>query len=491
MTVYTLNLRVFWSLVACLLATLLLLYISSPPDGTESGPDGCREQSLWLAWLTKLLLALVIFALLLGYCSSRGRSSGRRSHEAPVRALSSKRELLEDFYERHVRLSPHVLGHSKAHVAKLVGELVKAGRPEVPPESSLAFRGDFVQIGSSYEEHKVGRPDCFDILVPLRLPRGFRLEPRSGCNPELEDPSLCVLETPRRSDWTRRHKAFTEAFLSLDATGTTYRLSPEAVLRWFYAAATRCLSAVRYPFEQRCSLGLSFSEDRVLLRLTPRADYVCCHISMVVRLVPALPLGDGAYWVAAGQRLSQGGGALWAAYLPRQEQKLLGWLKGRLPPGSCHLKCLQMAKAVRDLSGLALGSQGAIEWRAVLSSYSLKTAWLRLLLATPPEAWEERHLLERLEELLRSVRDGLQRRNLGHLFLGGDTGLLPDFLAVPKPIKSSTPSNLWAGFSPAALDLVAARLAYSWTHLHRLIRLGRPQRASQGGGVPCKHMDAE
>ncbi|KPP67591.1 inositol 1,4,5-trisphosphate receptor-interacting protein-like 2-like [Scleropages formosus] len=452
MTVYTLNLRVFWSLVACLLATLLLLYISSPPDGTESGPDGCREQSLWLAWLTKLLLALVIFALLLGYCSSRGRSSGRRSHEAPVRALSSKRELLEDFYERHVRLSPHVLGHSKAHVAKLVGELVKAGRPEVPPESSLAFRGDFVQIGSSYEEHKVGRPDCFDILVPLRLPRGFRLEPRSGCNPELEDPSLCVLETPRRSDWTRRHKAFTEAFLSLDATGTTYRLSPEAVLRWFYAAATRCLSAVRYPFEQRCSLGLSFSEDR---------------------------------------RLSQGGGALWAAYLPRQEQKLLGWLKGRLPPGSCHLKCLQMAKAVRDLSGLALGSQGAIEWRAVLSSYSLKTAWLRLLLATPPEAWEERHLLERLEELLRSVRDGLQRRNLGHLFLGGDTGLLPDFLAVPKPIKSSTPSNLWAGFSPAALDLVAARLAYSWTHLHRLIRLGRPQRASQGGGVPCKHMDAE
>ncbi|KAL4659051.1 inositol 1,4,5-trisphosphate receptor-interacting protein-like 2 [Arapaima gigas] len=488
MTTYTLNLKVFWSLAGCVLAALLLLFISSPPDGAESGPDGCRGQALWLAWLTKLALALAILALLLGFCSSRGRSSRRGSPESSARVASSKRELLEDFYKRHIRLSPHVLGHSKAHVAKLVGELVRAGRLEVPTESSLAFRGDFVQIGSSYEEHKVGHPDCFDILVPLRLPRGLRLEPRGGCGPGLEDASLCVLETPRRSEWTRKHKTFTEAFLSLDPSGTAYRLTPEAVLRWFYMAATRCLSTVRYPFERRCSLGLSLSEDRVLLQLTPRSDYVCCHISMVVRLVPALPLGDGAYWVAAGQSSP---GALWTAYLPRQEQKLLGWLKGRLPVSSCHLKCLQLAKALRDLSGSALGSQGAAEWRAVLSSYSLKTAWLRLLLATPSEAWEERHLLERLEDLLRSVRDCLHHRSLGHLFMGGDGSLLPDFLAVPKPIKSSAPSNLWAGFSPADLDLVAARLAYSWTHLHRLIRLGRPQRASQGGRVPCKHMDAE
>lgn len=84
------------------------------------------------------------------YCSTHPGGPQRVPLEAADGALKSgwsRREVLEDYYERWVRLSPHVLGHSKAHVAKLVGELVRAGRATGGiPDSSLAFRGDFLQV---------------------------------------------------------------------------------------------------------------------------------------------------------------------------------------------------------------------------------------------------------------------------------------------------------------------------------------------------------
>lgn len=210
---------------------------------------------------------------------------------------------------------------------------------------------------------------------------------------------------------------------------------------------------------------------------------------MGVRLIPALPLGDSAFLVTSpGAQHSED---LWTVYFPKQEQKLLGWLKAKLPASSCHLKCLQLFKEVRDLGGQTFDQKARAEWKGVLSSYALKTAWLRLLLSTPSEAWEDRHLMDRMEDLLRFLRDGLQTRSLCHLLLGGDNGLLPESVTLPKIVKETVPSNLWAEFSAETLDLVAARLSYSWAHLPRLIRLGRPQRMTLGRGVHCKHIDAE
>ncbi|XP_018972958.1 inositol 1,4,5-trisphosphate receptor-interacting protein-like 2 [Cyprinus carpio] len=491
MSVYTLNLRLFWPLVTCILTALLLLHQYIFIGAEEQGND-CADQGPGAVTLFKYILAFILCYFFIKYCSTQPGTARRGFHKVPeVHGKSgvSKRELLDDHYERHVRLSPHVLGHSKAHVAKLVSELVRVGRTDVPPESSLAFRGDFIQIGSSYEEHKVGSPDCFDILVPLRAPRGLKLE-AGICTDKPGGPPICTLNTPRRAEWTRRHKAFVDMFMHLHNTQSVYRMSPDSVQRWFYTATQRCLAAVRYPFEQRCSLSLSLSEEQqVLLRLTPRSDYVCCHISMGIRLIPAFPLGDGAFLVPSRQ--GQRGEDLWTVYFPRQEQRLLAWLKGRLPPNSCHLKCLQLLKEVRNLSGETLDQQSGAEWGGVLSSYALKTAWLRLLLSTPPESWEEGNLVDRLDDLLRSLRESLQSRALCHLLLGGVNGFLPDSVVLPKVIKETVPANLWAEFSDVTLDMVSARLAYSWNHLPRLIRLGRPQRSSLGRGVRCKYIDAE
>ncbi|XP_056309605.1 inositol 1,4,5-trisphosphate receptor-interacting protein-like 2 [Danio aesculapii] len=486
MSVYTLNLRFFWPLVTCILTALLLLhqYIFR---GLEDQGSDCANQGPGVVTLFKYILAFIMCYFFIRYCSSQPGSVRRGFHkvlEVHGKSGVSKRELLNEHYERHVRLSPHVLGHSKAHVAKLVSELVRVGRTDVPPESSLAFRGDFIQIGSSYEEHKVGSPDCFDILVPLRAPRGLKLE-AVACTDKHGGPPLCTLNTPRKAEWTRRHKSFTDTFLH--SSQNVYKMSPDSVQRWFYMATQRCLAAVRYPFDQRCSLSLSLSEEQqVLLRMTPRSDYVCCHISMGIRLIPAFPLSDGAFLVA-----SQQGKDFWTVYFPRQEQRLLTCLKGRLPFNSCHLKCLQLLKEICNLSGEVLDQQSGAEWGRVLSSYALKTAWIRLLLSTPPEAWDDCNLVERLDDLLRSLRDSLQSRALCHLLLGGVNGHLPDSVALPKLVKEMVPSNLWAEFSDVTLDMVSARLTYSWNHLPRLIRLGRPQRTSLGRGVRCKYVDAE
>ncbi|XP_051994708.1 inositol 1,4,5-trisphosphate receptor-interacting protein-like 2 [Xyrauchen texanus] len=491
MSVYTLNLKLFWPLVICILTALLLLHQFIFIGSEDQGND-CTDQGLAAVSLLKYILAFILCYFFIKYFSTQPISATggfQKPSELHSKSGVSKRELLDDHYEKHVRLSPHVLGHSKAHVAKLVSELVRVGRTDVPPESSLAFRGDSIQVGSSYEEHKVGSPDCFDILVPLRAPRGLKLE-TSICSDKHGGPPLCTLNTPRKAEWTRRHRSFTDTFMHLHNAQSAFRMSPNSVQRWFYTATQRCLATVRYPFEQRCSLSLSLSEEQqVLLHLTPRSDYVCCHISMGVRLIPALPLGDGAFLVASQH--AQRGEDLWTVYFPRQEQRLLAWLKGRLPSSSCHLKCLQLLKEVRNLSGETLDQQARAEWGGVLSSYALKTAWLRLLLSTPHEAWEECNLVDRLDDLLRSLRDSLQSRALSHLLLGGDNGLLPDSVALPKLMKETIPSNLWNEFSDVTLDMVSARLAYAWNHLPRLIRLGRPQRTSLGRGVHCKYIDTE
>lgn len=116
-----------------------------------------------------------------------------------------------------------------------------------------------------------------------------------------------------------------------------------------------------------------------------------------------------------------------------------------------------------------------------------------------------------MEELVCSLRDSLQNRALDHLFLGSDSSsILPDSVALPKLVKEAVGApvggpvegsggrlgglagNLWAGVDPASLDLVSGRLAYAWSHLHRLIRLGRPQRSSLGlgrtGNINCQHL---
>ncbi|NWX07850.1 IPIL2 protein, partial [Caloenas nicobarica] len=381
---------------------------------------------------------------------------------------------LENFHARQLRLSPHVLGHSKAHVGRVVAELVRAAKAQglQPGPLALSLRGDFVRIGSAYEQHKVRSPDCFDILVPLRLPPHLEPQPRSAEGLGPHGAFLCGLRA--RAGGPRRCRPFAEGFC-VELQGHSH-LSSGLVLRWFQGHLQRCLGAVRYRLQERCRISLSACPGRPpTLHIVPCSDYVCCHISMAVRLIPAIPLGDALYLTALppdGLRPPQGPQppeALWGLNASRQEQRLLSWLKEQAPASSCHLKCLQILKGLRDLRGQGLEEPFCSQWGRVLSSYVLKTALFSLLLQGPLEAWDERFLVERLEDLVLYLRGCLRKQVLMHFFLGNPS--LPEALALPRFLKEAAPVNLLAAFDGPTLDLAAFQLINTWIQAPHVIRM--------------------
>ncbi|NWI16753.1 IPIL2 protein, partial [Crypturellus soui] len=390
---------------------------------------------------------------------------------------------LELFYARQLRLSPHVLGHSKAHVGRVVGELVRAAKAQglQPGPLALSLRGDFVCIGSAYEQHKVRSPDCFDVLVPLRLPP--RLEPAVHCASAPGPPGafVCGLAAPA---WPRHYRAFAEAFCA-EPHGQRL-LSSALVLRWFQGHLQRCLGAVRYRLQERCRVRLAASPGQPpTLLLQPRSDHLCCHLSMAVRLIPAIPLGDSLYLTAPPEDPHAAcPEVLWGLNASRHEQRLLNWLKEQAPASSCHLKCLQILKGLRDLRGQRLAEPLCSQWGRVLSSYVLKTALFSLLLRGPWEAWDERFLVERLEELVLFLRDCLRKQVLMHLFLGNTA--LPEALALPRFLKEAAPVNLLAPFDGPTLDLAARLLLDTWNQAPRVMAACGSPRHRWWAPAPCR-----
>ncbi|OPJ87819.1 inositol 1,4,5-trisphosphate receptor interacting protein-like 2 [Patagioenas fasciata monilis] len=205
---------------------------------------------------------------------------------------------------------------------------------------------------------------------------------------------------------------------------------------------------------------------------------------MAVRLIPAIPLGDALYLTALppeGPRPPQGPQppeALWGLNASRQEQRLLSWLKEQAPASSCHLKCLQILKGLRDLRGQGLEEPFCSQWGRVLSSYVLKTALFSLLLQGPLEAWDERFLVERLEDLVLYLRGCLRKQVLMHFFLGNPS--LPEALALPRFLKEAAPVNLLAAFDGPTLDLAAFQLINTWIQAPHIIRMYSSPRLSPG-----------
>lgn len=501
---YTLNLRVFWPLVTGLCTALVCLYHvlrgsgdarAEPPDGPDGG----------------FPLLKVAALLLLGYILLRCRHAVRQrflpgSPRLGGHATFSPRHfreprlgiLLESYYEHEVRLSPHVLGHSKAHVSRIVGELVRAGRARGSPGPipggglALAFRGDFIQVGSAYEQHKIRRPDGFDVLVPLRLPPLVALEPQSlGTEPALAPAFrgcfVCALKAPPGASgghWLRDCKPFADGFC-VDVRGRRH-LSATLVLRWFQSHLQRSLATVRYSLEGRCRVSLTPGglEQPPTLHILPcRTDYGCCRLSMAVRLIPAVHLGDGVFLVApplapspVGPLSELPGGlradALWSVNTSRQEQKLLGLLQERAPPGACYLKYLQLLKALRDLGARGLDPMAAAQWGRILSSYVLKTALLAVLLRerAVEQGWDEVHLVRRLEELVQFLRGCLLgRQTLFHCVLGS-YGAAAEVGPLPKVLREAAPVDLLAAFDRHSRELAAARLLSTWRRLPQLLR---------------------
>ncbi|XP_051632901.1 inositol 1,4,5-trisphosphate receptor-interacting protein-like 2 [Manacus candei] len=484
-----LSVRGFWPLLTALCTALLCLYqaLRGGAAGEGAGDAAGTEEEAAGSGVPLLKgSALLLLGCLLARCCGAAGGGPRRGGARC--AAGARRGALERFHERQLRVSPHVLGHSKAHVGRVVAELVRAAKAQglQPGPLALSLRGDFVRIGSAYEQHKVRSPDCFDILVPLRLPP--HLEPQPRCAPGLGPRGAFVCGLRARDGWSRRCRPFAEGFC-VELQGRSH-LSSGLVLRWFQGHLQRCLGAVRYRLQERCRISLSACPGHPpTLHILPCSDYVCCHISMAVRLIPAIPLGDALYLTALPPQSPPGPPApeaLWGLNASRQEQRLLGWLKEQAPASSCHLKCLQILKGLRDLRGQGLEEPFCSQWGRVLSSYVLKTALFSVLLQGPLEAWDERFLVERLEDLVLYLRDCLRKQVLMDFFLGNTS--IPEAVALPRFLKEATPVNLLAAFDGPTLDLVAFQLISTWIQAPHIIRMYSNPRYLRPVPTPCRHI---
>ncbi|XP_031982242.1 inositol 1,4,5-trisphosphate receptor-interacting protein-like 2, partial [Corvus moneduloides] len=484
-----LRVRGFWPLLTALCTALFCLYqaLRGSAAGEGTGGHGDAEAAEAAGSGVPLLKgsALLLLGCLLARCCGAAGCGPRRG--GARWAAGARRGALERFHARQLRVSPHVLGHSKAHVGRVVAELVRAAKAQglQPGPLALSLRGDFVCIGSAYEQHKVRSPDCFDILVPLRLPP--HLEPQPRCADGLGPCGAFVCGLRARDGRTRRCRPFAEGFC-VELQGRSH-LSSGLVLRWFQGHLQRCLGAVRYRLQERCRVSLSACPGHPpTLHILPCSDYVCCHISMAVRLIPAIPLGDALYLTALppeGPHGSLAPEALWGLNASRQEQRLLGWLKEQAPASSCHLKCLQILKGLRDLRRHGLEEPFCSQWGRVLSSYVLKTALFSVLLQGPLEAWDERFLVERLEDLVLYLRDCLRKQVLMDFFLGNTS--IPEAVALPRFLKEAAPVNLLSAFDGPTLDLVAFQLLSTWMQAPHIIRMYSSPRYLRPVPAPCRH----
>ncbi|XP_006007767.1 inositol 1,4,5-trisphosphate receptor-interacting protein-like 2 [Latimeria chalumnae] len=484
MPVYSVNLKVFWPLVTCLCTAVLCLYHALWKGRGAS--EGCQEDGTSSFPLFKLSLVFLICYFFIKYCAGQDDRLLARAALRSDLQEQAKRSLLETYYQSRVRLSPHLLGHSKAHVAQIVSELIKVGRSE-PQEASLIFRGDYIQIGSAYEQHMIHSPDCFDILVPLKLPPNLRTEPLLGASLGLPGPgrgeAICRLEAPRKSEWGKGLKSFGACFCTEGQKKRHHRhLSPALVLKWFHLKMQRCLSVIKYRFEERCLISLSVVEDRLILNILPRSDYICCHIFLAVRLIPAIHIGDSIFlvaqpWTRTDPHPSPRSEAVWAVNFSKLEQKFLSWVKAQAPANSCHLKCLQILKALRDAKCQDFNKNFSAKWNVALSSYALKTALFYLLLKGPLEAWDGKFLMERLEEFVRFLVESFQNQVLMHFFLGNSKP--PESLSVPKLIKEACPVNLLAHFDTPILELVSLQLLSAWAHVHKVLKVDNQKSVSK------------
>ncbi|XP_044160066.1 inositol 1,4,5-trisphosphate receptor-interacting protein-like 2 [Bufo gargarizans] len=492
MTAYSLNLKVFWLLVIILLTGVCCMFLALRRSSHEDD-GGCQEQSLSsLQLLFKLGLVILVCYVVFRCCNyPQPKDHHLNFHHRQQQQL--RRNLLETFYEQHIKLSPHVLGHSKAHVSQIVGELIKVGKAK-QHDAGVIFRGDYLQIGSAYEQHKINSPDCFDILVPLKMPQSLKLEPvfaqvgKKEFMPMLGGSVLCGVAAPKKSEWVKTYKQFNDCFcLEVDRR---HQLSASLILKWFHWKIQRCLNVIRYQFEERCHITLTVCDNKLILKILPRSDYVCCHISMSVRLIPAFHLGDSVYvtaqpWGSSSHQDNLNLDPYWGINFSKYEQKYLTWFKDQAPSNSCHLKCLQIMKSLRDLSSKTFQPSFTCQWRSIFCSYNLKTTLFYLLLQIPFEKWDDSFLMERIADIFMFWKECLQKEALMHFFLGNST--LPNFITLPKMFKEAQPVNLLEGYGPELLDRACFQLLNLWVQMPRILRMSSPPRNFIREALRCKH----
>ncbi|KAF2978559.1 hypothetical protein EK904_005923, partial [Melospiza melodia maxima] len=290
-----------------------------------------------------------------------------------------------------------------------------------------------IGVGSAFEGWSPREQDVvYRVLIPMTPPRGhsFHLELDSAeqrhmrnfrvlvklectCTREQQaENMLCFLHHP--AEELRRNQ---DPSL-LDTLCTGSYLDVQKTARWFYQLVRAIWPAL--PQSHNWHLVLLPSTRSCQFKVTNTRE------SFRIEMLFGVRRDDSAVFVSSQTREAHTASTIWPESYAVAEAEFFKHIARQAPPDSLYLKCLQF------FTRLPLGF--------CFSTYTMKTIVMHLLNVMPASSWRRRDLLERLQDILDSLRLCVRTKRLNHFIVGNRR--LPQHIHLPADVQTGGTYNL-------------------------------------------------
>ncbi|NWZ93539.1 IPIL1 protein, partial [Nesospiza acunhae] len=290
-----------------------------------------------------------------------------------------------------------------------------------------------IGVGSAFEGWSPREQDVvYRVLIPMTPPRGhsfhleldgagqrhvrnFRVRVQLECTCTREQQAgdmLCFLHHPEEE--LRRNQ---DPSL-LDTLCTGSYLDVQKTARWFYQLVRAIWPA----------LPQSHNWHLVLLPSTRSCQFKVANreASFRIEMVFGVRRDDSAVFVSSQTREAHTASTIWPESYAVAEAEFFKHIARQAPPDSLHLKCLQF------FTRLPLGFG--------FSTYTMKTIVMHLLSVIPVSSWRRRDLLDRLQDIIDSLRLCVHAKRLNHFIVGNRR--LPQDIHLPADVQTGGTYNL-------------------------------------------------
>ncbi|NXF17700.1 IPIL1 protein, partial [Rhodinocichla rosea] len=290
-----------------------------------------------------------------------------------------------------------------------------------------------IGVGSAFEGWSPREQDVvYRVLIPMTPPRGhsfhleldsagqrharnFRVRVQLECTCSREQQAeamLCFLHHPEEE--LRRNQD--PSLLATLCTGSY--LDVQKTARWFYQLVRAIWPAL--PQSHNWHLVLLPSTRSCQFKVTSSRE------SFRIEMLFGVRRDDSAVFVSSQSREAHTASTIWPESYAVAEAEFFKHIARLAPPDSLHLKCLQFFTRLQ----LGLG----------FSTYTIKTIVMHLLNVLPVSSWCRRDLLERLQDIIDSLRLCVRAKRLNHFIVGNQR--LPQHILLPPDVQTGGTYNL-------------------------------------------------
>ncbi|KAK1163668.1 inositol 1,4,5-trisphosphate receptor-interacting protein-like [Acipenser oxyrinchus oxyrinchus] len=364
-------------------------------------------------------------------------------------------QLLEVLYTRKVTFSDSELFRYREFAERVVRTLLQEVQIHRRDGDPVIGR-EPIGTGSAFEGVKVKPELEFDFMVPIQS----KMDQIVFCDTDRNVPSrFGIVKTGFQTQTVPQY----ESKFCKHVSGYGVLLSAEKIRQWFQSLSDRTLPALRQIFPGSTFRFQQHGPARNLILTKDGKE-------LNIDIVPAIAY-ENAFLVAkqCSSQINLPNEVTWRLSLSTSERDFFKEMKRNLPNNSCHLKCLQILKYLRENDDQLYPSS---QFTHGLHSYYLKTALFHLVMESPSQAWAAGCLEQRLREMIGYLIDRMVDGNIPHIFLGNQLHLgNPQWrLGVPLKFFRHTEANLLEDVKPDTMQQARLRLIQIRDNLDGILR---------------------